>query len=130
MNLPPLPKQHKKKEADFGLVFREWIEGHPDLLDSSSIELKHTRGRPTFNLKEWKKNQRIFAYRIRSEKGCLIRVEGLNGEPDYNWYRNAPAYLAIKYPKGFVVIDTAMIPDQKSLTYAQACAIAHRIVHV
>lgn len=104
MELPDLPKQNKKQEADFGLELRKWI--HLLGLENCSFELKHTRGKKSFYLKELKNEQIAYASKIESDEGQLIRVIGSNGEPDYIYLRKRPAYTIIKYPHNFYIIRT------------------------
>ncbi|NCU28961.1 MAG: hypothetical protein EOM85_04840 [Candidatus Moranbacteria bacterium] len=127
MDLPELPEQHKKKEADFGLKFRRWIENNPQ--KSCSFELKHTRGKDYFMFDELKSEQIAFASKIK--RGVLIRVPGTKGEPDYV-YLKSPAYVVIKYPKNFYVIDIDNLVKErdtskrKSLTEDRAKLISER----
>lgn len=94
-NLPDLPKQHKQKEADFGITLRRWIEKNPTLI-SSTWELKHTRGKDSLPFNEVTEDQ--VAYALSAERGAFIRVQGVKGEPDYV-YIKGPAYIVVKYPK-------------------------------
>lgn len=134
MKLPLLPKQYKQKEADFGIEFRHSIKRNP--IETSSIELKHTRGKDSFPFSEFKPKQEAYAKKIESDEGVLIRVQGVNGEPDYIYLRNEIAYITIKYPKGSVMITVNNFIHarntlkRKSLTYEQAVAIAHKIIHI
>ena len=125
--LPNLPRLHQKKEADFGVTFRHWIEGQmPE--GSQSFELKHTRGRDYLPLKEVKPEQIAYGMRIK-RTGELIRVQGTRGEPDYIWIKG-PAWIVIRYPKAFVIIDVDVFSNEKtaSLTFTRACQIATNVV--
>ena len=96
-----------------------------------AFEMKDTRGKPSFYLKEWKDAQRNFAEAIRyGKKGVLIRTEGVEGLPDYVYLRNEPSYVVIKYPKGFVIIDGATLALEKSssLTYGRAKEISALVI--
>lgn len=96
----------QKHEADFGLLFRSWFRANKRKFDSAVFELKDTRGKPTFALSEWKEAQRNHALACKSDEGNLMRFSsGTTGMPDYGYYRNAYAYIFIKYPKAFYVID-------------------------
>jgi len=96
----------KKHEASYGLVFRSWFRANKKKFESCVFELKHTRGSTTFNVKEWKEEQRDHALACKSDEGNLMRFSsGTTGMPDYGFYRNAYAYVVIKYPKAFYVID-------------------------
>lgn len=96
-----------------------------------AYEIKDTRGKKAFPLKEWKQAQRTFAEAIRyGKKGVLIRTEGVEGLPDYVYLRNEPSFVVIKYPQGFVIISGETLNMQKgtSLSWERACDIAHKIV--
>lgn len=128
--LPPLPKQNKQKEANFGVRLRRWVESMPDLT-TGSLEIKHTRGKPSFPFREFKPEQQAFAHMIEfGEKGCLIRVQGTNGEPDYIFMKKEPAYVVIRYPDYFYAIrvkdfiEEKKTSTRKSLVESRAAAIA------
>ncbi len=112
--LPNLPKQLDKREAKFGIQFRRWIESHKG--QSCPFELKRTM---TSNIlfSCLKPNQIAFLLSAKSDKGILIRVIGIDGEPDYAYYRNSPARVVIRYPKSFHVIDidTFLLEKKRSI---------------
>ena len=110
--LPPLPQQNRKKEADFGITFRSWLKSNP--MTSCSFELKHTRGKNNFPFNELKSEQIVYAINI--VKGSLIRVQGLQGEPDYVYLKNVPAYIVIKYPLFFCLITIEEFLKEKRLS--------------
>lgn len=102
--LPKLPKQNKHREADFSILFRNWIKKNPRI--SGSYEIKDTRSKNYLSFKEVSDLQINYGLSINSDEGTLIRVQAINGgEPDYIYLRNAPAYIVIKYPKFFCIID-------------------------
>ena len=129
--LPNLPKTNKQREATFSLKFREWIMANPRV--SCTFEMKDTRGKNYLNFKEVGDKQIAYGLAVNSDKGVLIRVQGINGEPDYAYYRNAPSHIVIKYPKGWVMVTTeTFIMEKKrskvkSLTYSRAKDIA--VIH-
>lgn len=123
--LPDLPKKNKKKEADFGLKFRQWLTTVRFL--SCTFELKDSRGKDYINFAEIVEDQVAHALRTESEKGNLIRIEkGTIGAPDYVYLRNAPAYIVIHYPRSFEIITIGNLLHEKnthkkkSLTSARA----------
>lgn len=128
-NLPDLPKKNKKREADFGLKFRTWIENNPWAC-SCTFELKDTRGKDYFNIKELTEDQRNSALRTKSKKGNLIRIiSGTPGAADYAFYANSPAFIVVKYPKFFCFIDIdILIREEKSVTSNRALEIATLII--
>ncbi len=108
-NLPELPRRHKQREADFGVRFREFLEQHPPKEDNAWYELKDTRGKSYLPLREIKPKQRAYAHLIQCDKGVLVRVRGVQGEPDYVYTRKTSVYYIVKYPKNFYIIPSARI---------------------
>ncbi len=131
MILPPLPKQYKTKESDFGIELREWLMKNPRY--ACSIETKQT-AKPYISFNVVEQKQLNFGMAVKSNKGVLIRVQGIQGEADYIYLRNNPAYITIKYPKGFVLIDVETFIQEKarsrrkSLTWDRAKEIAIKVV--
>lgn len=129
--LPSLPKQIKKREADFGLVFRTWITKHPQV--SSAWELKQTTA-DSISFSCVEDQQLLWLEAINSSKGALIRVQGTSGQPDYLYLRNAPAHIFIKFPKVWcaITISTWILEKErskrKSLTVDRAREIAVKVV--
>lgn len=123
--LPNLPKQNKKREADFGVYLRRWLKSHPQF--TMAMELKQTETN-RIRFSEVKDEQLAYAFAIRSNEGVLIRVQGTNGEPDYIYLRNTPSYIFIKFPKFFCAIapDVWILEKEKgsSLTSDRAKQIA------
>ena len=132
MNLPELPKQHKNKEADFGVDLKHRTEKEKP--PTCALELKHTRGKDSLAFSEVSDDQIAFANSISSVKGAWIRVIGMRGEPDYIWLKNEPAYIVIKYPKGicYITIGNFLYEKErskrKSLTWERACEIG-KVIH-
>ena len=116
-----------KHEANFGLVFRSWFRANKKKFESCVFELKDTRGAVTFSVKEWKEEQRDHALACKSDEGNLMRFSsGTTGMPDYGYYRNAYAYVVIKYSKAFYVIDAddLIMWKHKAITETEAESIA------
>lgn len=127
--MPNLTAQHKSKEADFGVTFRKWLKTNS--MPASAFELKHTRGKDSFPFNELKDEQ--IAYALQAKTGVLVRVIGSNGEPDYIYLKDTPAYVVIKYPDFFCFIDIDTFLKEKetslrkSLTSSRArdiCSLA------
>ncbi len=120
-----------KHEANFGLLFRSWFRANKRKFDSAVFELKDTRGKPNFGLSEWKEEQRTHALACKSDEGNLMRFSsGTTGMPDYGFYRNAYAYVVIRFPKAFYVIDADDLIKHpgKSLKETDAWLIAiHKV---
>lgn len=117
----------KKREADFGLLFRHWLKANPQ--HTCAYEIKQTGG-TSLPFSALEEHQQDYLEAIRSDKGVLVRVIGGNGEPDYIYLRNCRACVVVKYPHGFEVIDIgtwilekAKSP-RKSLTAARAKQIS------
>ena len=104
----------KKREADFGVLFRHWIKANPRY--SCALELKQTEGNyiPFECLPQ---HQIDYLLAINSDKGVLVRVQGINGEPDYIYLRNEPAYVFVKYPGEFHGIAISQWVDEKERSY-------------
>ena len=133
--LPALPRQHKTKEADFGLTFRTWWESPAcPVTWSASFELKQCEGE-ALPFSDVKASQVAYATRIASPRGALVRVQGLRGEPDYIGMRAEASYIAISYAgRGFVVVRAAAFvrerdaSPRRSLSWERAAAIAEHVV--
>lgn len=121
MSLPSLPQQNRSKEADFGVRLRQLIK-KGIISRTSGIEIKHTRGAKSFNLREWKANQRAHAHMIQSDEGCLIRVVGHNGEPDYIFMKREKAYVVIQYPHAFYIISANLLADETGPSLSESRA--------
>ncbi len=126
--LPQLPKKIKRKEADFGLWFKAYDAEHN--LPTGSYELKQTEG-DSIPFSCVDQLQIDSALRTQSKKGNLVRVErGTVGTADYLKHREEKAYIVIKYPSLFVIIDINVFlkekeqSKRKSLTSERACAIS------
>lgn len=121
----------KKREADFGILFRHWLRANP--MFSAAFELKQTT-KDCIPFSSVEEHQLLYLAAIRSNKGTLIRVQGTGGEPDYIYLRNSPAYVVFKYPKSFHIIGIeAFILEKgrskrKSLTEARAKEISIKSV--
>lgn len=123
-----------KQEADFSILLRHYLKAHP-LPISCPLEIKDTRGKPSFNYAELKEEQINNALASKSGKGNLIRISvGTVGAPDYSYFRNSPAYVVIKFPAGFVFIDVETFilerdsSKRKSLTWDRAQEISIRTI--
>lgn len=100
--LPNLPKQNKKHEADSSLIFRKWwqLKGK-----NAPYEMKDTRGTDRLLFSELSQEQELFAKACGTDRGVLIRIEkGTIGAADYVGFRDTTAYIVIKFKSGFEVI--------------------------
>lgn len=115
------------KESKFAVKFRHWLRANPRF--SCAFELKQTtQGSIPFSALE--DHQADYLLAIKSEKGTLIRVQGVNGEPDYIYLRKFPANVVIQFPAEFHLIDIETFlleksrSKRKSLTNARAREIS------
>lgn len=125
--MPPLTKQNKSKEADFGVKFRKWWNTTKLL---GSFELKYVRTGNSFPFSELHDEQIAIGLQT-IDKGCLVRVSsGTIGAADYYGLQSFPVYIVIKYARHFYIIslETLLLEKQrskkKSLSEDRAEAIA------
>lgn len=125
----------KKHEASFGILLRHWFRANGISMLTCHIEIKDTRKENSFYFRELAQEQIDVALACSSDKGCLIRnASGTTGSGDYLFMRNAPAWIIIKYPLGFVFIgiETFVMEKErskrKSLTWERAQEISVKIV--
>jgi len=122
-----------KREAKFTLLFRHWLKANP--MDSACFELKQTeRSLPFSTVKEHQVNALLAA---KSEQGLLYKVgdDSRGVKPcDLVYFRQAYAYVVIKYSKCWVIIDIDDFVEEKkrsrrkSLLCSRACEIAVEVV--
>lgn len=119
-------------ESKSSILFRHWIKANPRL--TSSLEMKDTRGQNALLFSEVKQAQIDYGMAIKSDKGVMIRTQGIEGLPDYIYLRNEPAYVVIKFPKAFTIIDIETFAYEKkrskkaSLTCARAKELAIKVI--
>lgn len=125
--MPPLPKQNKKKEADFGITFRKWWEANPL---RGEIEIKYARN-DVFPFSELSHDQEVIGNMAISRKGVLVRRSaGTTGGADYSGLVQSPYWIVIKYSKAFYIISLTTFllersrSKRKSLTQERAEAIS------
>lgn len=93
-----------KRESKFSVLFRHWLMANP-IKKSCTFEMKQTtRDRISFGSLEQRQWEYSNAIK-HGHKGVLMRNVGGRGEPDYNYYYHAPAYIAVKFPGFFCIID-------------------------
>jgi hypothetical protein len=94
-----------KHEANFSLIFRHWLKANYHKFESCSFEMKDSRSKNVFLVSELKEEQRNHALACKSDKGNFMRTTGTTGIADYIFLRNAYAYIVLRYPKAFYIID-------------------------
>jgi len=125
MTLPPLPKKLNKREANWTTSFlKKWVL-EESTLPSGPIEVKQT----TINNIPFRVvTQLNDLLQCMSAKGFWYKHPdtGMANKFDVTFYRNSPAWIIIKYPKGFVVISASAMKwemensKRKSLTWERA----------
>jgi hypothetical protein len=130
--MPPLPKQNKKLEGDFGVWLKNYTEKHPHLV-TTGLECKQTTT-DSIPFSVVTPQQVAFGMGAKSSKGVWIRVQGLNGEMDYIFMVNSPSYIVIRYPSivCWIDIETLILErdrsKRKSLTSQRASEISIRTI--
>lgn len=123
----------QKREAQFGLLFRAWLRAHP--MRSAGFELKQTTSNsiPFSAVKE----HQLDALLAVKHRSILYKApdDSRGAKPfDYFYLNNAEAYIVIRYPKAFYIMDVnAFIVEKenstvRSLTSERACAISLQTV--
>ncbi len=122
----------KKREASFGILLRHWLKANPEF-ETSAFELKQTT-EDYISFDCFEPGQVDWLQTIKSNKGVLVRTRGGGGEPDYIWMKEDYAYIVIRFPKCFTIIDIddflneQKISERKSLTSERAIEIS--LLHV
>lgn len=126
-----------KRESKFQTLFRHWIRANQTLFDSGAFELKQTRT-DSLPFSDVAEHQDIALDAVQQvETGLLYKApdDSAGTKPfDFFYLRDADAWIVIRYPKFFCVIDRDDFIDEKnsserkSLTSARAKAIATHIV--
>lgn len=128
--LPPLNKLRKKKEADFGLFFRNWLRNNPQC--SGAFELKQCDEYLPFSDV---RDHQISALLSAKYSGLLWKIadDSRGVKPfDYFYLRDSSAYIVVKYNNAnfFCLIDVNVFILEKaksrrrSLTALRASEIA------
>ena len=125
-----------KREARFTVYFRHWLKAHPAL--SAVFELKQTRTDSiAFNAVEPHQLNALLA--AKGDQGVIYKIpdDSRGVKPfDISYHRLSDAYVVVKFPSCFVIIDaTAWNFEQnhttrKSLTLTRAKEIAEICVEI
>lgn len=116
------------RESKSAVLFRHWLRANPQ--SSGSYEMKDSRGKYSISFSEFKDHQLNYGLAIKRDRGAFIRVIGSNGEPDYVYLRNSPAWVVVRFPESFEIIDVEDLMLEKdrgimkSLSHERARAIA------
>ncbi len=125
-----------KREAKFGIYFRKWLKAHP--MRSAMFELKQTTSDsiPFSSVKEHQLNWLLAA---KSGHGALYKppdFQGVSLPCDYWYLRKADAWIVIKYPKVFCIINIGTfvwekgLSKRKSLHVDRAKEIAYKFYEI
>lgn len=104
-----------KREAKFTELFRHYLKAHP--MYSAAFELKQTiKDYISFNVV---KEHQVDALMAAKTKGILYKIpdDSIGIKPfDMVYLKNSPAYVVIKYPNFFCIIDieTFLLEKQRS----------------
>lgn len=121
----------KKREANFGGQFRAWVRSNPGIL-AGPYELKHT-STSSISFGAVSDHQLASLLACKSDKGFLYKIsdESTGYKPfDFIYFRNSPAYIVIKFPGHFEIIDVETYvremkkSKKKSLTSQRAKEIS------
>jgi hypothetical protein len=119
-----------KRESQFGNKFRSWIRANP--MFAAPYELKQTTT-SSIRFDSVSEHQVDCLMACKSDKGFLYKIsdQSQGYKPfDFVYYRNSPAYVVIRYPTHFEIIDIeTFVKEQKkskvkSLTSSRAKEIS------
>ncbi len=123
-----------RREAQFGLYFRHWLKANP--MPSAAFELKQTTTNSIpFNAVQDHQIDALLA--VKSRKGILYKIpdDSRGIKPfDYFCLSSSYAFVVIKFPAGFVIIDCETFlmekkrSKSKSLSWMRAQDIAIIVV--
>lgn len=127
----------KRNESKFGILLRHWVFANAKKLKTSTFEIKQTQtdSLPFSALEEHQNN---YSMAIKhSEKGAFMRMEsGTIGAPDYVYLKKEPAFIVVRFPDLFCIIDIdkwnteRIINKRKSLTSERAQLIAFETIRM
>lgn len=117
------------KESQASIIFRHWLKANHLKFRSATFEMKSTRDKDIFNIKELKEEQINHALACKSPQGNLMRSVGTTGMADYVFMKKSQAYVVIHYPKLLVVIDiNIIIKEKQNISSKRARQIATHII--
>lgn len=119
-----------KREANFTLRFRHWLKANPGV--SAAYELKQTT-KDSIPFSDVQEHQIDALQAVKSKTGLLYKApdDSRGVKPfDLFYLRNTAAYIVIRYPREFHVIDIdrwvreSKTSKRKSLTVIRAREIS------
>jgi len=124
-----------KKEAKFTILFRHWLRKNP--MHNSAFELKHT-SKDSIPFSDVQEHQINALQAVKSKVGFLYKApdDSRGAKPfDLFYMREAFAWVVIKYPKCFVIINVdhfvleSKRSKRRSLTSSRARDIAWKVIN-
>jgi hypothetical protein len=114
----------QKREAKFTTAFLAWAREHVEA--PAVFEIKSTRGKVVFYIRELKEHQRNSLLAAQQGKfPYKIPDVGIAHRPfDAILFGKMRAYVVISYPKHFYGISIAMMPESGVLTKEDAKRLA------
>lgn len=117
----------QNRESRFGILLRHFFATGKQR--TCLIEIKQTTTN-SLPFDCFEPGQVEYLRAAKSPKGVLIRNSDGYGVPDYSYYRNEPAYVGVRFPGSFhlIDIDTFLLEQKrskrKSLTAERAFEIS------
>lgn len=122
-------------ESKSSILFRHWLRANPQY--TCSHEMKDSGGKDSLPFSAVSQAQLDYGMAIKGNRGVWLRVQAVQeGMPDYVYLRRTPAYIVIKYPKSFQIIDVETFiyekekSKKKSLTKSRAEEISVKSISV
>lgn len=119
-----------KREASFTLLFRHWLRANPQI--SAAFELKQTQT-DSISFSCLQEHQADALRAVKSRQGLLYKApdDSRGVKPfDLFYLKDTPAFVVIKYPQSFYLIDidTWLLESsrskRRSLTSSRAEALS------
>ena len=79
------------KESKASIIFRHWLKANHLKFRSATFEMKSTRDKNIFNIKELKQERINHALACKSPQGNLMRSVGTTGMADYIFMKKSGA---------------------------------------
>lgn len=116
----------RRLEADFTTKVKQWLR---EEMGTGAYELKHTRGKDRFYLRELKEHQKDALLAARGRHGIAYKIpdDGVAYKPfDLFVLKMTGGWVVICWPGCFTVIDAVKLADWKgaSITLEEAKGLA------